>query len=113
MFEMQIKKISKKRKEKKRKEKKRKEGRGGEGRRKRKGRVRGWGRGWRRGGGEERRGEERRERGEGTSVQWLAVSICLCFCKALAEPLRRQLYQAPVSKHFLASTIMYGFGDCI
>ncbi|KRX11800.1 hypothetical protein T07_8521 [Trichinella nelsoni] len=38
------------------------------------------------------------------SVQWLA---------ALAEPLRRQLYQAAVSKHFLASTIVSGFGDCI
>jgi len=29
------------------------------------------------------------------SDQWLAASICLC--QALAEPLRRQLYQAPVS----------------
>jgi hypothetical protein len=28
------------------------------------------------------------------SVQWLAVSICLCICQALAEPLKRQLYQA-------------------
>jgi hypothetical protein len=37
------------------------------------------------------------------SVQWLAVSICLCICSALAEPLRRQLYQAPVSMHLLAS----------
>ena len=37
------------------------------------------------------------------SVQWLAESICLCICQALAEPLRRQSYQAPVSKHFLAS----------
>ena len=27
-----------------------------------------------------------------SSVQWLAVSICLCICKALAEPLRRHLY---------------------
>ena len=47
------------------------------------------------------------------SVQWLVVSICLCICQALAKPLRRQLYQAPVSKHFLASTIVFGFGDCI
>ena len=47
------------------------------------------------------------------SVQWLAVSICLCICKALAGPLRRQLYQAPFSKHFLASTIVSGFGDYI
>jgi hypothetical protein len=35
------------------------------------------------------------------------------FWKTLAEPLRRQLYQAPVSKHLLASTIVSGFGDCI
>ena len=47
------------------------------------------------------------------SVQWLAVSIHLCICKALAEPLRRQPYQVPVSKHFLASTIVSGFGNCI
>jgi hypothetical protein len=47
------------------------------------------------------------------SVQWLAGSICLCICQALAEPLRRQLYQAPVSKHFLASIIVSGFGDRI
>jgi hypothetical protein len=26
------------------------------------------------------------------SVQWFAVSICLCICQALAEPLRRQPY---------------------
>jgi hypothetical protein len=47
------------------------------------------------------------------SVQWMAVSICLCICQALAESLRRQLYQAPVSKHLLASTIVSGFSDCI
>ena len=47
------------------------------------------------------------------SVQWLAASICLCICQALAESLRRQLYQAPVSKHFLASTIVSGFGNSI
>jgi hypothetical protein len=29
------------------------------------------------------------------SVQWLAESIHLCICQVLAEPLRRQLYQAP------------------
>jgi hypothetical protein len=45
------------------------------------------------------------------SVQWLAVGIHLCICQALAEPLRRQLYQAPVSKHFMASTIVSGFGS--
>ena len=47
------------------------------------------------------------------SMQWLAVSIRLCICKALAGRLRRQLYQAPVRKHFLASTIVSEFGDCI
>jgi hypothetical protein len=47
------------------------------------------------------------------SVQWLATSIHLCACQALAEALRRQLYQAPVSKHFLASIIMSGFGECV
>jgi hypothetical protein len=31
----------------------------------------------------------------------------------LAEPLRRKLYQAPVSWHFLASTIVSGFDNCI
>jgi len=43
-------------------------------------------------------------------VQWLTVSICIYICQALAEPLRRQLYQAPVSMHFLASAIVSGFG---
>ena len=47
------------------------------------------------------------------SVQWIAVSIHLCICQALAEPLRRQLYQAADSEFFLASTIVSGFGDCI
>ena len=42
------------------------------------------------------------------SVQWLAVNICLCICKALARPLRRQVHQAPFSKHFLISTIVLG-----
>ena len=40
-------------------------------------------------------------------------SVHLCIWQALAETLRRQLYQAPVSKHFLASTIVSGFGNCI
>ena len=35
------------------------------------------------------------------SVQWMAVSIHFCICQALAEPLRRQLYQTPVSKFLL------------
>jgi hypothetical protein len=45
------------------------------------------------------------------SAQWLAARICLCIC--MAEPLSRQLHRAPVSMHFLASTIVSGFGDCI
>jgi len=36
----------------------------------------------------------------GQGVGWL--SIHLCICQTLAEPLRRHLYQAPVSMHFLA-----------
>ena len=46
-------------------------------------------------------------------VQWLTVSIHLCICQALAEPFRRQPFQAPISKHFPASAIASGFGDCI
>jgi hypothetical protein len=45
------------------------------------------------------------------SVQWLAENINFCICQELAEPLRRQLYQASVSKHLLASTIVTEFGD--
>jgi hypothetical protein len=37
----------------------------------------------------------------------------LCVCQALVEPLRKQLYQASVSKHFLASTIVSRFGDSV
>ena len=44
------------------------------------------------------------------SVQWLAAYICICIGQALAKPLREQLYQAPVSKCFLASAIVSGFG---
>jgi hypothetical protein len=47
------------------------------------------------------------------SVQWSAVSIHLCTFQALAELLRTQLYKAPVSMHFLASTIVPAFADCI
>jgi hypothetical protein len=43
----------------------------------------------------------------------MAVNIYFCICQALAEPLRRQLYHAPVSKLFLASKIMFGFDDFI
>jgi hypothetical protein len=34
-------------------------------------------------------------------VQWKAVRIDFCICEALAVPLRKQLYQAPVSKLLL------------
>jgi hypothetical protein len=34
------------------------------------------------------------------SVQLFPASICLCICQALAEPLRRQPYQTPISKYF-------------
>jgi hypothetical protein len=51
--------------------------------------------------------------GTPNSVQWLTASTCLYICQVLAKPIRRQPYQAPVSKHFLASTIVSGFGACI
>jgi hypothetical protein len=47
------------------------------------------------------------------SVQWMTVSIHFCICQALEETLRRQLYQASVSKHLVASTIVSGFGNYI
>jgi hypothetical protein len=47
------------------------------------------------------------------SIQWLAESIHIYIFQALPEPLRRQLYQASISKHLLASTIMSEFGDNI
>jgi hypothetical protein len=47
------------------------------------------------------------------SVRWLAASIHICIGQSLAEPLRRHQYHAPVSKHFLASTIVSGFGICM
>jgi hypothetical protein len=47
------------------------------------------------------------------SVQWLAASIHLHICQALAEPLRRQPYQVPVSKHFQTSSVASRFGNCI
>ena len=47
------------------------------------------------------------------SVQWIAVSIHFCICQALAEPLRRQLYQAPIGNLFLASAIVSRFGGCL
>jgi hypothetical protein len=47
------------------------------------------------------------------SVQRMAVSIHFCICQALAETFRRQLYRAPISKHLLASIIVFGFGGCL
>jgi hypothetical protein len=47
------------------------------------------------------------------SVQSMTVSIHFCICQTLAEPLRRQLYQGPVSRLFLASAIVSGFGGCL
>jgi hypothetical protein len=44
------------------------------------------------------------------SVQCLAVYIHIYIGLALAEPLRGQLYQTSVRKHFLASVIVSGFG---
>ena len=35
-----------------------------------------------------------KELGTPGSVQWLAGKICLCICKAMAQPLRREPYQA-------------------
>jgi len=47
------------------------------------------------------------------SIWLLAASILICIIMVLAEPLRRHPYQAPVSKHFLASAIVTGFGGYI
>jgi len=47
------------------------------------------------------------------SVQWLAASISLGVCHDLGEPLRGQLYQAPVSMHLLASAMLFRFGGCM
>jgi hypothetical protein len=41
------------------------------------------------------------------------VSIYFCICQAVAEPFRRQFYQAPVNKLFLVSTIVSQFGGCL
>jgi hypothetical protein len=42
----------------------------------------------------------------------MALSIHFCISQVLGELLRRQLYQA-LSKLLLASTIVFGFGNCI
>jgi hypothetical protein len=41
------------------------------------------------------------------SVKWMAVSIHFCIFQELAEPLRRQLYQTPVSKLLLVSASVW------
>ena len=55
--------------------------------------------------------------GNPCSVQWLSANfllcICICIVLYLAGPLRRQPYQTPFSIHFLASTRVYEFSDCI
>ena len=45
-------------------------------------------------------------------VRWLAVSMFIYISQVLVEPLREQPYQAPISKHFLVSAIVWGFGVC-
>jgi len=47
------------------------------------------------------------------SVQWLTGRFSLGICHDLEETLRRQLYQAPVSMHLLASGILFRFGGCM
>jgi hypothetical protein len=47
--------------------------------------------------------------GSPCSVRWLASSIYIYICQALAQTLRGQLYQASVRKHFLASSIVSAF----
>ena len=39
-------------------------------------------------------------------------SILIYIGQVLAKPLKGQLYQAPISKHFLVSEIVSGFGVC-
>ncbi|EDL11841.1 mCG147410 [Mus musculus] len=43
----------------------------------------------------------------------MTVSIHFCICQALAQPHKRELYQSPVNKIFLAYAVVAGFGDCI
>jgi hypothetical protein len=47
------------------------------------------------------------------SDHWLALSIYLCICQALAEPLRRKPNLAPLCKDLLASTEVSWFVYCI
>ena len=41
----------------------------------------------------------------------MAVNIYCCIGQAVAEPLSRQIYQAPVSNLLLASVVVSGFLD--
>jgi hypothetical protein len=43
-----------------------------------------------------------------SSVLWLSLSICICMGQVLVEPIRKQSFQDPVSKHFLVSAIVLG-----
>jgi Ni/Fe-hydrogenase subunit HybB-like protein len=43
----------------------------------------------------------------------MIVNIHFCICQAQTKVLRRQLYQAPVSRLLLASAIVSGFGGCL
>ena len=43
-------------------------------------------------------------------VQCLSVYILICFGPPLVEHLRGQIYMAPISKPFLATAIVSGFG---
>jgi hypothetical protein len=47
------------------------------------------------------------------SVKWMAESFHFCICQALAEPLRRQLYHALVSKYLLSYITVSSFGNYI
>ena len=51
--------------------------------------------------------------GSQSSFWWLTASIHICVGKDLAKSLRKHLYQAPLSKHLLASAIVPGLGGCI
>jgi hypothetical protein len=48
--------------------------------------------------------------GSSVSVWWLVVSICIYVGRVLTESFREQSCQAPVSKCFLESAIVWGFG---
>jgi hypothetical protein len=50
--------------------------------------------------------------GSPDSFQWLAVSFCICIGQVLVGTLREHPYQAPVSKHFLVSAVVWGFRVC-